>query len=248
MDWYYREESGVQIGPLTEDEFDGRVKTGQINANTMVWNETMHGWQSFQDWKHAGSSLPDAPPIPRVVCSSCYRQFPENEVLRFQDSWVCAACKPLFFQRLKEGGAVPGILDYASFWPRFGAKIIDIIITNVASGIIQFGAIIPITMISKNQSLIGVVYLISYLLAMGMNFAYYVYFLSKHSATPGKMALGLKVVTPEGAPITAGTATGRFFAEMLSALICGVGYIMAAFDEEKRALHDRLCNTRVVRK
>ena len=134
------------------------------------------------------------------------------------------------------------------FWPRFGAKVIDSIITNVASGIIQFGAIIPLTMLSKNDSLIGIVYIISYLLALGMSFAYYVYFLTKYQATPGKMALGLKVVTPEGAPITAGTATARFFAEMLSAIICGVGYIMAAFDEEKRALHDRLCNTRVVRK
>jgi uncharacterized RDD family membrane protein YckC len=252
MDWYYREDSGLQVGPLTEDEFDGRVKAGQVTAETMVWNENMHGWQSYNDWQRASSSalnsLPDAPPIPKVVCSSCYRQFPENEVLRFQDSWVCASCKPLFFQRLKEGGTVPGILEYASFWPRFGAKIIDGIITNVASGIIQFGAIIPLTMVSKNESLLGVVYVISYLLALGMNFAYYVYFLTKHQATPGKMALGLKVVTPEGTPITAGTATGRFFAEILSGLICGVGYIMAAFDEEKRALHDRLCNTRVVRK
>ena len=178
MDWYYREDSGLQVGPLTEDEFDGRVKAGQVSADTMVWNESMHGWQSYQDWKRSGSSLPDAPPIPKVVCSSRYCQFPENEVLRYQDSWVCASCKPLFFQRLKEGGAVPGILEYASFWPRFGAKIIDGIITNVASGIIQFGAIIPLTAISKNESLIGIVYIISYLLALGMSFAYYVYFLA----------------------------------------------------------------------
>jgi uncharacterized RDD family membrane protein YckC len=95
---------------------------------------------------------------------------------------------------------------------------------------------------------LGVVYIISYLLALVMNFAYYVYFLSKYQATPGKMALGLKVVTPEGAPITSGTATARFFAEMLSGIICLIGYIMAAFDEENRTLHDRLCNTRVVRK
>jgi uncharacterized RDD family membrane protein YckC len=248
MDWYYREDSGLQVGPLTEDEFDGRVKAGQVTAETMVWNDSMHGWQAYQDWKRTDTSLPDAPPIPKVVCSSCYRQFPENEVLRFQDSWVCASCKPLFFQRLKEGGTVPGILEYAAFWPRFGAKIIDGIITNVASGIIQFGAIIPLTMLSKNETLLGVVYIISYLLALVMNFAYYVYFLSKYQATPGKMALGLKVVTPEGAPITSGTATARFFAEMLSGIICLIGYIMAAFDEENRTLHDRLCNTRVVRK
>jgi uncharacterized RDD family membrane protein YckC len=31
-------------------------------------------------------------------------------------------------------------------------------------------------------------------------------------------------------------------------MILLIGYIMAAFDEEKRALHDRICSTRVVRR
>ena len=38
----------------------------------------------------------------------------------------------------------------------------------------------------------------------------------------------------------------RSRAKILSGLICLAGYIMAGFDEEKRALHDRICNTRVV--
>ena len=44
--------------------------------------------------------------------------------------------------------------------------------------------------------------------------------------------------------------TGRVsFAEMLSSLTLGIGYIMVAFDDEKRGLHDRdICDTRVVRK
>ena len=40
----------------------------------------------------------------------------------------------------------------------------------------------------------------------------------------------------------------RFLAEIVSALIFYIGYIMIAFDDQKRALHDRLCNTRVIRK
>ena len=70
----------------------------------------------------------------------------------------------------------------------------------------------------------------------------------KHGATPGKMACGLKVVSPDGGPVSYGKACGRFFAEMLSGLTLGIGYIMVAFDDEKRALHDRICNTRVIRK
>jgi len=74
------------------------------------------------------------------------------------------------------------------------------------------------------------------------------YFLGKFSATPGKMALGLKVLRADGEMITYPRALGRFFAEFLSSVILAIGYIMAAFDEEKRALHDRICDTRVVRR
>ena len=42
---------------------------------------------------------------------------------------------------------------------------------------------------------------------------------------------------------------GRFFAELLSGMICYIGYLMVLSDkEERRTLHDRICNTRVVYK
>jgi uncharacterized RDD family membrane protein YckC len=62
------------------------------------------------------------------------------------------------------------------------------------------------------------------------------------------MAVHIHVVTPEGGKVSYARATGRFFAEMLSGLICDIGYVIAAFDREKRALHDHICNTRVVKK
>jgi uncharacterized RDD family membrane protein YckC len=77
---------------------------------------------------------------------------------------------------------------------------------------------------------------------------YQIFFLGKYGATPGKMACKLKVVTAEGTPITYGRATGRFFAEKLSGLTCTIGYIIAAFDDQKRTLHDHICGTRVVYK
>jgi uncharacterized RDD family membrane protein YckC len=75
---------------------------------------------------------------------------------------------------------------------------------------------------------------------------YTIFFLGKYGATPGKMVCRLVVVTAEGGKITYARAAGRFFAEILSALICYVGYLLAAFDEEKKTLHDRICDTRVV--
>jgi uncharacterized RDD family membrane protein YckC len=85
------------------------------------------------------------------------------------------------------------------------------------------------------------------LLAYAVQFTYYVYFISQKGATLGKMLMGVKVVTPTGAPITVGRAAGRYFAQILSGLILCIGFIIAAFDSQKRALHDYICNTRVIR-
>jgi uncharacterized RDD family membrane protein YckC len=61
------------------------------------------------------------------------------------------------------------------------------------------------------------------------------------------MAMGLKVVRADGSPVSIGLAFGRYFAKMLSGFILLIGYIMAAFDAQKRALHDMICDTRVIR-
>ena len=62
------------------------------------------------------------------------------------------------------------------------------------------------------------------------------------------MAVKIKVVRPDGSPIGYGRAFGRYFGFLLSYVICLIGLIMAAFDSEKRALHDRICDTRVIYK
>ena len=61
------------------------------------------------------------------------------------------------------------------------------------------------------------------------------------------MAFGLKVVRPDGSPVGVGRAFGRYFAKMLSAMVLWIGFIMVAFEPEKRGLHDMICDTRVVR-
>jgi uncharacterized RDD family membrane protein YckC len=62
------------------------------------------------------------------------------------------------------------------------------------------------------------------------------------------MACKLEVVTADGGKVSYGRALGRYFSTWLSSLICAIGYIMAAFDGQKRALHDHICNTRVIYK
>jgi uncharacterized RDD family membrane protein YckC len=150
---------------------------------------------------------------------------------------------------MKEGAALPGIMDYAGFWIRVGAKMIDGIIlsavsmlTSVAAGAAGFAA--------QSAGSAGAAVAVQAgmaVLQMAVGVAYTVFFLGKYGATPGKMACKLRVVRADGSALTYGRACGRYFGELLSSLTLNIGYLMVAFDEEKRGLHDRVCDTRVIR-
>ena len=63
------------------------------------------------------------------------------------------------------------------------------------------------------------------------------------------MACGIRVINADGTlKISLGKAIGRGFAEILGQMILYIGYLMVAWDSEKRALHDHICNTRVIYK
>jgi uncharacterized RDD family membrane protein YckC len=173
-------------------------------------------------------------------CDECGMEFSDEELIRIGDVRVCAGCKPLVVQRLREGVTLAGEMVYAGFWIRFGAKIIDGIILSVIGFALGFaGALIT------RHTVVNAV--LQNTLSFAFGIGYVTYFLGKYQATPGKMACGLKVVRSDGDKISFGRACGRYFAELLSSIILGIGYIIAAFDEEKRALHDRICDTRVIK-
>jgi len=196
----------------------------------------------------------DSEPPPTTVCSQCGRSFPLDQVVTFDDQTICAACKPLFVQKLKEGASLPAMLEYGGFWIRFVAKFVD----NIILGIVQWAIMIPTSMMmapSMVQSgeqfpASGFMALMGFQVIIGISLpaAYNTFFIGRFGATLGKMACRLQVVTPEGGRVSYARALGRFFSEMISSMILAIGYIMAAFDDEKRALHDRICSTRVVRK
>ena len=70
---------------------------------------------------------------------------------------------------------------------------------------------------------------------------------SERGATVGKMAMGLRVVSNDGKRISFMNATGRYFAKILSAMIFCIGFIMIAFTDRKRGLHDMIASTLVIK-
>ena len=180
-------------------------------------------------------------------CSQCGRSHSREEMLQYKDAWICADCKAAFVQKLKEGEYVGSNLVFGGFWLRAGAKIIDGIVLTVVGWVLGF--ILNILAGTADSSgAREIASILASILNIAVGVAYVTWFIGKFAATPGKMACGLSVVMPDGARVSYARALGRYFAEWISSMILGIGYLMAAFDDEKRTLHDRICTTRVVKK
>jgi uncharacterized RDD family membrane protein YckC len=188
-------------------------------------------------------------------CSECGRATAPDELAHFGDRLVCPYCKDAYAQKLREGVPATGVVTFAGFWIRFIAYIIDAIILGIAMGAVQFaflGSFLAMPHIDNSRPelmlgpLLGMIGVLS-LVSIGIGCIYESLFVTKYGATPGKMALGLKVVRPNGGPIDLGRAVGRYFGKMLSGIILYIGFIMAGFDAQKRALHDMICDTRVIK-
>jgi len=252
MNLYY-EVGDQQVGPIGKTELQSLVKAKKLNANTMVWQEGMENWEELgvfvRNRQHKGVQK-DSPagPVPSSVCSECGQAFAEEDMIRFQESWVCAGCKPVFIQKVKEGVSVAGAMDYAGFWIRCAAFAIDLFIL----GIVNMVIFIPLGLFMPTSPENPMVFLsfmpVLMLLQYAIPAAYDTWFVGKYGATPGKMACKLKIVVEDSQRVSYLRAFGRHFAKYLSAMILLIGYIMAAFDDQRRTLHDRICETRVIRK
>lgn len=243
MNWFYVQ-ADRQQGPVTDAELGQMTAMGTITASTLVWHEGMTDWRPYAEVA-AAEGLAGAQPDSAYACVECGRSFPPEEMVAFRGAWICAECKPLYFQRLQESGEIPNQLNYAGFWIRFGAKFLDGIILGVV-GIVT-GAATGAIFGALNDE-VSVIQVLNWLMGTVTNLAYCTWFLGRFGATPGKMAAGLKVIRPDGSPISYQRALGRTCAEWISSIILLIGYIIAAFDDEKRTLHDRIADTRVVYK
>ncbi|MGA3186519.1 MAG: RDD family protein [Bryobacteraceae bacterium] len=263
MKWYYAD-AGRQVGPVEDAQLDDLLRSGAVRDDTLVWREGMANWQPHSAARGPAKPLPiPAAAVPLAAetrfCSECGRPFPANEMVTIGAASVCAQCKPLYLQRVREGGQAIGVRRYAGFWIRFVALVIDSIILGVVSTIITlplrlalgFSAVTvaqtqdPAAALAMLPAILGAAGL-SVFVTLVLGVAYEAYFVSKKGGTIGKLALGLQIIRLDGSRLSAGQAAGRFFARWLSAIILYIGFIMAAFDPEKRALHDRICNSLVI--
>jgi uncharacterized RDD family membrane protein YckC len=208
----------------------------------------------------------EAPVQTVLACSQCGRALAQSDLVQIAGSWVCADCKPAFVSRVMASGpsgASPLAWRYGGFWIRFGARMIDGLVFLIP--LLIFAALLIPNLLrarggqppnATNPAFAAFGFLTFFVVMFLAGGCYEILMLKYRSATLGKMACGLKVVRSDGRGLSWGVCFGRFF--MWNVVTSGIPYIntvvmlvssiMLGVDDEKRALHDRVCDTRVIYK
>jgi uncharacterized RDD family membrane protein YckC len=145
-------------------------------------------------------------------------------------------------------------MQYAGFWLRLVAYVIDniiLLIIGSLSGFVFgaiFGSLYSLSMGTAEGAEEAVLFP-SLLLGLVINWLYYAFQESSpKQATLGKQAVGIVVVDLDGKRISFGKASGRLFGKLLSGFILLIGFVMAGFTEKKQALHDIISGCLVIKK
>lgn len=139
--------------------------------------------------------------------------------------------------------------QYSGFWIRFAAYIIDAILqTAVFCPVwIIIGALGAATDQTENSAPMAAANVLMNIASIVVGWLYSAFLESSSwQGTVGKKLLGIRVTDLYGNRIGFGRATGRYFGQILSAMICCIGFIMIAFTEKKQGLHDMLAGTLVI--
>ncbi len=194
-----------------------------------------------------------------MYCSQCGSPNPD-------DAKFCARCgaslQTLGNVPLLPVTAMPAAksVEYAGFWRRFVAYVVDRVIIGVPFSIIILAFMVPsiISLCSNSLSpedfpltivtfILGWLWLIA--LVVIVHVLYFALFESSRlQATPGKLLIGIVVTDLQGQRVSFLRALARNLAKILSHMIFNIGFIMAAFTARKQGLHDILTECLVVMK
>lgn len=138
-------------------------------------------------------------------------------------------------------------LPYAGFWRRAAAVFLDLLILYPVTAIVFFALFLgfPDFLSVLDDQAAGTRAVFPLVLFV-TGALYETIFEGDGGATPGKIICNLRVVQSDGDGLSYSGALGRYFAKILSAASFGLGFVIVAFDSEKRGLHDYICSTRVI--
>jgi uncharacterized RDD family membrane protein YckC len=230
--WFYLDRSGQQRGPVEAGGIAALLREGELTDSSLLWREGMAKWTALSALR-SELGLPAAP-VRSPEAPNAYA--PPQANLRE------AGDEPI------DGEVVP-----AGFLRRWAALFIDQLVVGMVYYAVFFTLLIGFGAAGAGlggegleRAMLGVT-LVAYPIYFLIAGAYYAGFESSASqATPGKLLLSIKVTNSQGGRLSLGHALGRWAAAALSYLTLFIGFLMAAFTEQKKALHDYVSATQVV--
>jgi len=251
-------QAGSARGPMPRVFVDDRVERGLWSRLVQVAEVGTSTWQAYgeradiappplRDEVPAAAFDPDA-----AITRDTARAHRPTATIDTGHSLAAAATPTT-----DELGALrlpPGPTIHAGFWRRCAALGIDGLVIGLLMTALQFllaSTSFSALSLSHADPEVLMALLPSLMYAAALAFVgQWLYFAlfesSRWQATPGKRAMGLKVVGETGHRIGFGQASGRYFGKILSGILFNIGYLMAGLTERKQALHDLMASTFVV--
>lgn len=149
-------------------------------------------------------------------------------------------------------------IHFAGFWIRFCAMWVDHLVVALMAWLVVFlmlgtaywgSALMGHASLSFDSVSSVALQVAVTLASMIVSCAYYVFGTAKYGTTLGKKVFRIYVVDYQTrAQVTLGQSLVRYLGYIVSYLTLWIGYVIAAFHPEKRALHDLIAGTMCIRK
>lgn len=255
--WYYSDYDRNRHGPVEASDLAELHGSGQLLPATLVWKE---GWAQWKPWSEAiGEVIPGAgrPAEQTANFATARGDAPASAghlyaVAEARSPYAPPVASVDMSQAVVHGGEVV----YAGFRKRLAAYAIDSFLVGIA-----FYAVFMVALIAGGVGMGGLMNMSDatlapgFLLVMGLAYLSYplisgLYYVlmesSGHQATLGKLAVGIKVTDSAGRQLSRGSALARWASHLLNYLTLYIGYLMIAFTDRKRGLHDMVVDSLVV--
>ncbi|MBU6247965.1 MAG: RDD family protein [Xanthomonadaceae bacterium] len=234
--------NGERHGPYKEVDVRGWLRSGELAGDDLGWHDGMADWQPLgslfpEELNPAGSATP-----PPFAASSASSPAPASGQ-----------------------ATTAAVEDYAGFWKRFGAWVIDYIVLMLPSGVILAQTSLADSMSklfaaslsggNTQQAMADYVQAVqaarpAMLLVVAIGFIYYTLMESSPlQATLGKLAVGIRVTDMDGRRLGMGRSAGRNavrLLNMVTGIIPFIAYLAIAWTQRKQGLHDLLAKALVL--
>ena len=251
--WYY-ERNNQQHGPVSQDELVNLFLMGEIGVDNLVWRQGYIDWVKLSASEEICAAIAAArprqesytplqsAPAPAVsvkepdVVDVLDNDSPPTPLQNLPQAVQQASATPqAVLSPLQTPAEVPlppavdfrsGNGDIAGLGIRFLAVLVDMILY-----LISFALFLYITREPVYRSTLTIIFTLADALMTSL-----------WGGSPGKLLCGLRVIRSNGTPVGLLRSLGRACCKQF----CGIGWFIAIVGDEHCALHDMLCDTRVV--